>query len=84
MYSNDILDILDILDIFLILQIIEVDFIMFLRIILSTEKVGGLTPLRIRKTCRTYRAGGWQAAKNLWFLAGFQMPVAGGQRKISH
>jgi len=33
--------------------------------IMNTEKVGGLTPLRIRKTCRTSGAGGWQAAKNL-------------------
>jgi len=49
-----------------------------------SEITGGLTPLRIRKTCRTYRAGGWQAAKNLWFLAGRIVPVAGGQRKISH
>ena len=25
--------------------------------------IGGLTPSTIRKTCRTYRADGWQAAE---------------------
>jgi hypothetical protein len=43
--------------------------------------IGGLTPLRIRKTCRTLGVGGWRATEKPERLAGLRVPVVGGQQK---
>ena len=49
-----------------------------------SETIGGLTPLKIRKTYRTLGAGGWQAVKNLIDMSDFGCRWLADNDKISH